>query len=196
LIAATGSITVNGYCHADGGGSGGAQGSGGAIRIIANQVLGAGTFEAVGFNTGAGRIRLEANTVANTIVVNPSTAGVTPANPPMIFPATNAPTVTIVSVAGLTAPTDPKAIMSPNTGADDLAIATTSAINIILQTQNFPTNGTVNVYIKPRNSVQSILTATFVSGDTNQATWQVSTVLPYPTASQGHTVIQARAVAP
>ena len=86
--------------------------------------------------------------------------------------------------------------MSPNTGADDLAIATTSAVNIILQTRNFPTNGTVNVYIKPRNSAQSILTASYVSGNTNQATWQVSTVLPYPTASQGHTVIQARAVAP
>ena len=198
LIAAAGSITVNGYCHADGGLISDNGGSGGAIRIIANQVLGAGILEAVCHEPQGdpGRIRLEANTIANTITVNPSTVGVTPANPPMIFPATNAPTVTIVSVAGLTAPADPKAIMSPNTGADDLAIATTSAVNIILQTRNFPTNGTVNVYIKPRNSAQSILVAAFVSGNTNQATWQVSTVLPYPTASQGHTVIQARAVAP
>jgi len=204
LIAVAGSITVNGYCHADGGGVNGGEssgGSGGAIRIIANQVVGTGIIEAVGLQVNGvygdpGRIRLEANTIANGITINPSTVGVPPANPPVIFPATNAPTVTIVSVAGLTAPTDPKAIMSPNTGGDDLTIAATSAVNIILQTQNFPTNGTVNVYIKPRNSAQSVLVAAFVSGNTNQATWQVSTVLPYPTANQGHTVIQARAVAP
>ncbi len=197
LIAATGSVAVNGYCHADGGyhSTYAESGSGGAIRIIANQVLGAGTLEAAYYGD-PGRIRLEANTVANTITVNPSTVGVAPANPAVIFPTTNAPTVTIVSVAGLAAPADPKAIMSPDTGADDLAIAATSAVNIILQTKNFPTTGTVNVYIKPLNSAQSILTAALVSGNSSQATWQVSTVLPYPTASQGHTVIQARAVAP
>jgi hypothetical protein len=202
LIASGGQITVNGYCHANGGGNPTlvAGGSGGALRLVANQILGSGLLAALGGNSGwpagNGRIRLEANSVANGITVNPSTVGVAPANPPVIFPTTNAPTVTVLSVAGLAAPADPKAIMSPNTGADDLAIAATSAVTIQLQTMNFPTNGTVNVYIKPLYSAQSILPAAFVSGNTNQAIWQVSTVLPYPTASQGHTVIQARAVAP
>ena len=72
---------------------------------------------------------------------------------------------------------------------DDLTFATTNAVAIVLQTSNFPTNGTVNVYIKPRNAVQSILQASFVSGNTNSAIWQLNTILPV-----SHGVIQVRAV--
>jgi hypothetical protein len=79
--------------------------------------------------------------------------------------------------------------MSPNTSADDLTLVTTNSVNILLQTQNFPTNGTVTVLVKPRNALQTTLTASFVSGNTNAALWQVTTVLPYP----AHTVIQAHA---
>jgi hypothetical protein len=195
LIAATGTITVNGYCHADGGAPAytSSIGSGGAIRLVANKISGDGTVEALGGDGGtgaySGRIRLEANSVSGGLTINPITAGVTPANPATVFPATNAPTVTVYSVAGLTAPSDPKAIMSPSTSADDLTLVNPTAVNIVLQTQNFPTNGTVTVFIKPRNSSQTTLTAAYVSGNTNSALWQVSTTLPYP----AHTVIQAHA---
>lgn len=192
LIAAANNITVNGYCHADGA-SFYAIGSGGAIRLVANQISGNGKIEALGggSNTGVygGRIRLEANSVSGGITINPITAGVTPANPPTIFPATNAPTVAVYTVASQPAPANPYAIMSPNTGSDDLTLVTTNVVSIVLQTQNFPTNGTVTVFIKPRNSSQTTLTAAFVSGNTNSAFWQVSTLLPYP----AHTVIQAHA---
>jgi len=198
LIAASGQITINGYFHADGGFNASDTfqgGSGGAIRLVANQILGNGTLEAVSHLGGGdvGRIRLEANGFANTITVNPSTVAATPANPPVIFPSTNAPTVTVLSVAGQIAPTDPTARVSPNTGATDLALATTNVVTIVLQTMNFPTNGTVNVYIKPLYSAQSVLSATCISGNANQALWQVSTALPYPDAN---VVIQAHAVAP
>lgn len=195
LIAATGTITVNGYCHAAGGGGGSyGKGSGGAIRLVANQITGNGTItvlDGARSTTSAGRIRLEANSFSGGITVNPPGSGATPANPATIFPATNAPTVTVLNVAGLTAPTDPKASMSLGTGAADadLSLVATNAVTIQLQTQNFPTNGTVTVYIKPRNSFQTTLTAAYVSGNTNAALWQVSTPLLYP----AYTVVQARA---
>jgi hypothetical protein len=193
LIAATGTITVNGYCYADGGSNPfNVPASGGAIRLVANQITGNGTLEALGGNgnsTYVGRIRLEANSFSGGITVNPPGAGTTPSNPATIFPATNSATVTVLNVAGLNAPTDPKASMSASSGASDLSVASTNAVTIQLQTQNFPTNGTVTVYIKPRNSAQTTLTASYVSGNTNAALWQASTTLIYPM----YTVIQARA---
>jgi hypothetical protein len=193
LIAATGTITVNGYCHADGGYNA-TIGSGGAIRLVANQISGNGKIEALGGagNVGvyAGRIRLEANSVTGSLNINPYTQGVTPATPPTIFPATNAPTVTILNVGIASVSADPKAIMSSGVNADDVTLVTTNAVTIQLQTQNFPTNGTVTVYIKPRNSAQPPpLTAIFDNGTTNSAYWHVNTTLLYP----AHTVIQARA---
>jgi len=93
LIAVTRTITVNGYCHADGGGAGYTwDGSGGAIRLVANQITGTGTLEALGgygAPTSVGRIRLEANSFSGGITVNPPGPGVTPSNPATIFPATN-----------------------------------------------------------------------------------------------------------
>jgi hypothetical protein len=186
LIAASGKIVVNGQIHANGNADGCTEGgSGGGIRLIADQILGNGTISAAGIYLG--RTRLEANSVSSALLVNPPTIAAAP-SPLIIFPDyTSAPVVKVVSVAGLSAPADPLAKMSA--AGDDLTLATTNTVSILLQTSNFPTNGTVNVYIKPRNSAQSILPASFVSGNTNQATWQLTTLLP-----TSHTVIQARAV--
>jgi hypothetical protein len=185
---------MNGSCHANGGygPQNGASfaGDGGGIRFVANQILGKGTIQALGGCTpvtlAPGRIRLEANTASASLDVNPPTTAVAP-TPLVIWPATNAPTVQVVSVANLAAPADPKAAMSA--GGDDLTLATTNTVAILLQTGHFPITGTVNVFIKPRNAAQSILQASYVSGDNNSATWQLNTVLPL-----SHTVIQARAV--
>jgi hypothetical protein len=203
LIAASGTITFNGYCHANGGNGvfdGGwafchyqvdsFNGSGGAIKMIANQILGNGSIEAVGGSADAGsypgRIRLEANTTSSALTLNPSTPAVLP-NPLVIWPAATAPTVQVVSVSGTAAPADPKASMFGN--GDDILIAQTNAVVIQLQTANFPTSGTVSVFIKPLTGAQSILPASFVSGNSGAAIWQVTTVLPL-----NHTVIQALAV--
>lgn len=199
LIAASGTITVNGNCHANGGNAYYGGGSGGGIRLLANQVLGSGTIQAVSNGTGGsaggpGTIRLEsAQTASTQFSMNPSTIAVQPDVPPIVFPAPNAPTVTIWSVAGQAPPADPKAAMS-SAGNDDLTIITTNNVTIQVRTTNFPTNGsTVNVYIKPRNAFQTVLTTTNpVSGDTNAAIWEVSAFLNYQ-INQGHTIIQARA---
>ena len=185
LIAAVSNITVNGTCSANGGGNGVYWGSGGAIRLVADQILGNGRVEAV--SVYPGRIRLEANALSTDLTLNPPTVKAPPA-PLVIWPDTNAPTVKVVSVAGQAAPNDPTA---PTTAPfSELTIASTNFVTVVLQTSNFPTNGTVNVYLKPRNAPQSILTATFVGGNMSQATWQVATnLLP------AYTVIQARAVA-
>jgi hypothetical protein len=187
-------------CHATGGNTyccnGAGAGSGGAIRLVANQISGNGAITALGGTSGgsggAGRIRLEGSTVSGSLFINPNTGTVPAANPPVIFPAVGTSTVSIVSIGGLSAPADPKAALNLSVN-DDLTLATTNAVTIQLQTVNFPTNGVVNVYIKPRNAQQSILQATFDSGSTNLANWHVNAALNYA-INQGHTVIQARAV--
>ncbi len=185
LIAASGTISVNGSCRANGGSETYA-GSGGAVRLVANQIAGSGSIQASSqFNPG--RLRLEANTASASLSLNPPTAIVSP-TPLVIWPDASAPTVKVISVAGQSAPLDPKAEISAV--ASDLTIANSSPVAILLQTSNFPTNGTVNVYVKPRNAAQSILPASYVSGTTNLATWQLTTTLPV-----NHTVIQARAIA-
>lgn len=192
LIAASDTITINGSLHANGGagenydGWGAYNGSGGAIRLVADQILGSGSVYA--YSGGyPGRIRLEANTTSSTLNLDPTTVPVSPL-PLTIWPPANAPTVRVISVAGQTAPSDPHA--SLNSGGADLTLAKTNAVAILLQTSNFPTNGTVNVHITLLHSSPAILQADLVSGDSAQATWQVTTKLPV----NEHTVIQARAV--
>jgi len=192
LIASSQTIMINGYAHANGGNgySGGcgflaAYGSGGALRLIANEVVGAGAVEANGRYPG--RIRIEAHSGSPSLAVNPPTVAAPPV-PLLIWPAANAPTLRVVSIDGQNAPTDPRANVSSS--GPDLTTTTSGTNRIVLETANFPVGGTVNVYIKPRNGPQSILPATFVSGDEALATWHLNTALPL-----SHTVVQARAVA-
>ena len=187
LIAAAGTITVNGYCHANGGTEGPSWGgSGGGVRLVANQILGNGTIDAVSV-VYPGRTRLEANLASSALVVDPPTIAVSPL-PLTIWPAATAPTVSVVSVNSLAAPSDPRANFTM--GGDDITIsATNGTINVALQTANFPTNGTVNVYLRPRNGAPSMNPASFVSGTSSSATWQLVTSAPI-----GHFIIQARAV--
>ncbi len=189
LVAASGTITVNqGRISARGGpGAGnGNSGSGGAIRLIANQVLGSGSVDAIGANSG--RIRIEANSASGSLQATPITQAVSP-TPVVLWPEINSPTVRVVSVSGQVAPLDPRVVLENNPA--DVNIANTNSTTVILETKNFPTNGTVNIFVKPRNAAQTTYQATWVSGTTNTATWQVQHLfLP------GYAVIQARAVAP
>jgi hypothetical protein len=188
LIAAANNITVNGLFSANAGSSSSRyRGSGGAIRLIANQILGNGRLEAVS-ETYPGRIRIEANSTSASLTANPVTGTASP-TPLVIWPAPTAPTVQVISVGGLSAPLDPKASLTGP--SSDVTINTTNIVTIVLQSANFPTNGTVNVYVKPRNAAQSIIPATYVSGNTTLANWQVTT-----TMLPAYSIIQARAVAP
>ena len=190
LIAASSSISIptGGQISVYGGtGDNAWEGSGGAVRLIADQVLGSGRIEA-GSRIYKGRVRIEANSTSLNLTINPPTVPASP-TPLVIWPAATAPTVQVVSVGGQPAPLDPKASLTAP--ATDVTIATTNTVTILLQSANFPTNGTVNVYVKPRNAAQSILPATYVSGNSTLANWQVTTTL-----LPAYSVIQARAVAP
>lgn len=200
LIASSGTININGSVHANAGyyysGYGGVYyGAGGAIRLIAGQLSGNGSIAVSGSDPG--RFRLEATNIGNFHISipgngNPLDVVVSPF-PLTIWPAANSPTVQVMTIsnvnANLTAPVEPKAALGA--GQDDLAIATSTAVTIGLHTSNFPTNGTVNVYIKSLYNGQTVLPASWVSGNSNSANWQLVTTLPV-----NHTVIQARAVVP
>jgi hypothetical protein len=185
LIACSGAITINGTCHALAFNTGyNSSGSAGGIRLLADQILGSGSLRAD--FAAQGRIRLEANSVSVTLGVNPAPSLGLP-SPVVIWPASNSPTVRIVSIGEQPAPADPRAQLG---ASQDVRLFTNSA-PIILETANFPTNGTVTVYIKPRNGSQTTATAAYVGGTSNLATWQYQATIPLRDS-----VIQVRCVSP
>jgi hypothetical protein len=192
LIVASGTVTINGMITANGAGVNYVTGShsdssGGAVRIVANQILGSGTIDAS--LPEPGRTRMEANKLSPTLNIFPNADAVPPGTTTVIFPPANAPLVHIVSVDTQTAPLDPVAAV---VSSADIGIQNNNSVNIILQTQNLPIQGVVTLHITPKYAAPgTFLNATYVSGDINQATWQVTTTLP-----QGFCVLQARATAP
>ena len=105
-LCAGGTVNVTGTISAVGGSGtnnwpGG--GSGGAIRILADTVSGGGNLYAYGGSGsgagGAGRIRLECNSLVYIGSASPAPSYLNPfLNSPEIWPASNAPTVTIASI--------------------------------------------------------------------------------------------------
>lgn len=166
-----------------------ARGSAGAVRLIANQVSGLGQIKCL--DDGApntGRIRIETNTLVPTLRTFPETIGVPPANPPVIWPAANAPTAKVISVDAENAPADPRA---PLIARADVAIQNSNQVAILIQTTNFPIEGVVTLNITPKFGNRTTLNATRLSGDITSAIWRVQTTLP-----QGFVTLQARATQP
>jgi len=183
LIAAGGTVTVNGLVTAFPGYGvcGGDTAAGGGIRIVASQILGNGSI-----NTAPeGRIRIETTNLSPQLTITPNIDPVAPNSPPAIFPPTNAPTVSIVMVGGLNAPSDPQALV---TAAPDIGIQTNSPVTVVLQTQNFPTTGTVALRVVPVFASSWVTNATFASGNSTSATWQLTAQIPL-----GYCVLQAHA---
>lgn len=177
-------------------------GAGGAIKLIAPSVTGGGSLDCRGgfsdksgpededvdlISGSEGRIRIETE-VFSGITSFPETVAVSPANPPLIFPPSNAPTVTITSVDSVAAPADPTA---PLQSTADIAIQDNDSVTITLQTTNFPLEGVVQVRVANRFGSAFFLTATNTGGTINSATWEVQ-----HTFDDGFTALQARATAP
>jgi len=196
LIAAGGTVTFNvansnpplGKIDASGldylGNPGGP--TGGAVKIIADQILGNGTINC----ESEGRTRIEANFVSPQLNIFPNTVGVPPGTNPIIWPPNNAPTVRVVSVNGQPTPLDPRAEV---TTSSDLTIQTNGVITYILETKNFPIQGVVRLRLarKMGDNTEYWYAANHVSGNFNQSTWSVSTNPP-----PGFFVLQARATVP
>jgi len=182
LVAAGNAITINGTISAAGQSPYGYTDSGGgAIRLVANQILGSGT-------VSAARTRTEANSISPQLVITPNTVAVPPGTTPVVWPPTNSPTVSIVSVNSVNAPTDPLAAVATSS---DLYISTNSAVAILLQTQNFPPNGSVSVRVTPKYGNYWNVSASYVSGNFSASTWKATTTPP-----SGFFVLQAHATSP
>ncbi len=198
LIAAALDINITGVIDASGGygvmGDGVIiRGSGGAIRLIGQNLTGnAPSGQSVVGNLLAlpgGRIRIEGS-LSPTLVNNPETIGVPPANPPILWPAANAPKARVVSVDGAV-PTRPLDPYAPLVAAADIAIQNNAPVNILIETRDFPIEGVVQLAVIQKFDGRSWLPATRINGDINVATWRVTTTLP-----QGFVTLQARATQP
>ena len=188
LIAAGGTVTINGHVTANGSGINGSgtdggtdYSGGGAIRIVANSIQGSGS-------VSAAVVRTEANSISQNLVITPNTIIVPPGTTPVIWPATNAPTVTVISVNGASAPSDPLAGVLTSS---DVNISTNNPVDIMLQAQNFPPSGVVVVRVTPKYANYFNVNASYVSGTFAQSTWKATTTFP-----NGFCVLQAHATSP
>ena len=186
LIAASGIIQLAGTITAISENIYSSAGSGGAIKIISNQLVGTGTLN----TTNTGRTRIETNTLSPTITTVPPTIAVAPGTTPTIFQSATSPTVKIVSVDGINSPADP---MAPLVSSADIAIQKNTPVTIVLETCNFATAGAVvSVRVANKFGGASSYNATLDSGGTSTlSTWRVSTTL-----APGFVTLQARATAP
>jgi len=160
LIAADGTITINGQLIADGAAGGnyggdpncssnGGGGAGGAIRLLATTLAGSGNVYARGGSSGVGpigqgSIRMEA--LNNNLTVGQTTplASRAAGPGPIVNPVT--PTVAITTVGGQTVPSPP----GGGAGAIDLVLSAPGQTPIGFTTSGVPTGTTVNVTVKPR----------------------------------------------
>lgn len=188
LIATAKTLTVNGRILARGmgyqwEGSGHANISGGgAIRLIADKIVGIGEI-----NSGNGRTRTEANSMSPSLVITPNSVAV-PAGLTPIWPPAGAPSAKVVTVNALAAPPDALADVLT---ASDINIQTNGVVDIIVETKNFPPNGSISLRVNPKYGTFYDVNASYLSGTFVQATWKASTSLP-----QGFCVLQAHATSP
>ena len=162
LIAANGTVTINGTVNADGGDRGsnsnnacssaGGPGSGGAIRILANTIAGSGQMNArAGTNisglrpaTSYGAVRLEALTNTFPVSDTDPLAARTP-GPGPVFNVFN-PTVAITSVGGQAVAVNPQGVF----GGVDIVLPVPGSTQVVFSTAGVPPGTTVNVTVKPK----------------------------------------------
>lgn len=195
-INVTGSITVNGgkggsvsegNWSTNGGGGGG--GSGGAIRLMANTIKGEGTISANGGSGGnsrqcywwgcdggpvtggaggAGRIRLEANTLLRSTNTSPTYSFGYPVS---VFPM-NIPTLKITRIGGIALSTNPTGAYS---SPDVVLPSTTNPVDVVVEAANIPVGTLVTITAIPELGSPMISTATLEGNDSSStATLQVT----------------------
>ena len=169
LIAANGTITVNGTINADGGFRGsqsngacssiGGNGSGGAIRLMASTTNGSGFLRARGGRSASqsndGIIRIESfsdSLSLNSNVDPPATR--TRAIGQLVNPV--AATVAITAVDGQLVPQPP----TGSIGGIDLVIPAPGAVTFQVETSGVPGGTTVDVAVKPELGGPAIHTLT------------------------------------
>src|SRR5258706_514244 len=205
LIASSGTINLTGSIVASGGAGGsgaganlggaGGGGSGGAVRLVATTITGNGPISAgsgpagtvpccqFGFVGAAGdgapgRIRLEAETFNRTAGTSPAASI---ALPGPVFVA-GAPTLTIASVAGVSAPANP-------TGNADITLAATTPnpVTVVFTTSGVPVGNIVQLTVVPAFGPKTVTVTPALTGSTASASASVAVTLPV-----GSSVLQAQ----
>ena len=194
LIAASGTVTVNGAINANGGRSGnsagslaggtGGGGSGGAIRIIATTLTGEGAITANGGSIGTitpnsggsqggagspGRIRLEADIYTRTAATSPAFSFAVPQD---IFVA-GLPNLRITSVAGIAVPASP-------TGDEDVVLpeTTPNPVTVEFATTGVPVGNTVDLTVTPSSGPVVTVTSPAITGTEAAGVTSVSVDIP------------------
>jgi hypothetical protein len=172
-------------------------GSGGAIKLIANSVTGnaAGLIAyggRDGYWGGAGRIRVEANTINLSGGSDPNYTFLSPLDndTAVIWPPEATPSVRIAAIAGQPVPADPHADFSP---PGDVFLTEEGPVTADLEARDVPLNWNVKVRVTLRSGDEYVASATFVQGDATLSTWSA----PLQTLPLSDFVaIQARASRP
>jgi hypothetical protein len=178
LIAATGSVTVNGSISADA--ISPYNGTGGAIRIIASSVLGNGSLSAYSPSAN-GRIRIETPSLDTGLHTQPAAFPAPPDNPARLWPGASDPSTRIVSVAAAPAPANPVAAWDYS--AADVRISSPAAQTVTIETKNIPTDSTVSVRVTPQLADSFIAPATLATGNASTATWTAQVTVPFGLAA-------------
>ena len=181
-IVLTGVVTANGGFGACG--SGPSRGSGGAIRLVAPLITGAGSLSAIagpifGQPSEIGRVRLEAftNTFSGTSTpgpsVVPSPGPVTAASNPALI---NLPSLTISAVGGVSTPAN----AGGSYGAADIALSagTTNPVPVEVTAANLPLSTAVTVKVVPVAGGASTFSVGALSGTLAQSTGSADVTLP------------------
>ncbi|MCI0534540.1 MAG: hypothetical protein L0Z50_04870 [Verrucomicrobiales bacterium] len=199
LIAAKGKIIINGRIMANGGnGLSSGSGSGGAIRLIAEEIGGNGRIEALGGtdprvvgNRGDfGFIRLEALSVSLDNDPLPPTQVAVLSDPVRLWPSDGSPSVDIIAISGNPVRTDPKAALAPQ--IPDVNVPAPGVALVEIETKNLPTNSIVMVFVTPMHGKRSQHIAEHVLGDEALSKWRAQL-----DAKAGYCALQVRAaVAP
>jgi len=206
LIAATGSVTINGALTCNGGAgrnqssrnSGG--GSGGGCRIVANAIGGSGSVSALGgfgWETGGpGKIRLERVADSSSfasIIPPPSVVPLQANDQALLWPPASAPEVTVLSVDQVAVPADPRATFDAQ--GSDVVLPLTNAVRVVVQTINVEQASEVSVRNTPRINANARTVNATVDQVVNQAPLTIRWVADVP-VEPGYSAIQVRVVRP
>lgn len=184
-ITVTGSITANGgFAITCAGVPIAGLGSGGAIRLVAPQVTGGGTIQALGaagscISAGNGRIRLEAftltfsGTTSPTASTSPTPGPVTAASNPAL---TNAPTLSIGSVGGIAMPSVPTG--SYTTADVSLPGGTANPVPVTVTATNTPVGSIFTVKVTPPSGSATTFTSSVSTGTFAVSTATATVNLP------------------
>jgi len=173
LIAASGTLSVNGTVIARPGipgaasaaGGRGGSGSGGAIRLLASTVQGEGSIDA--FSNG--RIRIEAEAMLRVANTSPAYTF----SSPQVVLVVNAPRLRIVSVGGIATP-------AASSGFRDVVLpgVTSGLVDIVVETANVPLASIVTVRASPTHGAAVSANGSGVVGSIAAGTDTVSITLP------------------